>query len=133
MEGHATHVRSSLQLTQKVYAELTRLSDTFSIEESYPFTDAVDYRSFVVQCAGNLTHPEDMSSIPHCLDDILLADPAIIQQKQRALQRNVVKVLYGVGQDAHRYDDAFAQLIRQLRMYLDNHVSAAAVSIEVSN
>jgi Exostosin family len=101
---------------------------TWSIEESYPFVDAIDYRSFVVECPGNATHPQDMSHIPKCLDDWLLLLPEnskILQQKQEALQRDVVKVLYGVGPDAHRYEDAFAQLIRQIQRYLEGHIESS--------
>jgi hypothetical protein len=92
------------------------------VEETYPFTDTIDYPSFVVDCPGNYTHPSDMSHIvPTCIEDLISNHPEIIKQKQNALQKSIMKLLYGVGPDAHVYDDAFAQLIKSLRHYLDNH------------
>ena len=114
--------RTSWFLPEPTTSKHTVHRHVWSVEETYPFTDIIDYRSFVVECPGNHTHPEDMSHIiPTCIEDLITNHPDIIQQKQEALRKVVLKVLYGVGPDAHRYDDAFAQLIRSLRHYLDNY------------
>ena len=100
-------------------------TDVWSVEETHPFTDTIDYSSFVIECPGNYTHPSDMSHIvPACIENLISNHAEIIKQKQDALQQSVVKVLYGVGPDAHVYDDAFAQLIRSLRHYLNKHALA---------
>jgi hypothetical protein len=93
--------------------------NSWGLEETYPFMDAIDYHSFTVQCPGNETHPEDMTGSVSCLETTL-ADEALLLSKQVALRREMVKVSYGLGPDAHRYEDAFAQLIRQLRKYVDD-------------
>jgi hypothetical protein len=100
---------------------------TYAAEQSYPFTDTIDYPSFVVECPGNYTHPTDMSHIvPTCIEDLISNHPEIINKKKEdALERSVVKVLFGSGPDAYVYDDAFEQLVRSLcPHYLDDHALA---------
>jgi Exostosin family len=109
----------------------------WSVEESYPFVKSVyvpgfapvddddderadeeqfgvDYRSFVVECPGNITHPEDMSHIVRdCIEPFLL-NPIEISRRQRSLRRAVISTLYGVGDESHRYNDAFSHLVHAL-------------------
>jgi hypothetical protein len=101
------------------------------VDESYPFgkgwssdyEKALDYVSFTVECIGNDTNEQDMSSVKPAME-LLLANPDELKKKQLALPAAVVATTYGLGHDAHRHEDAFAHVIRSLRAYLDNHVSA---------
>ena len=102
--------------------------DTWSVQESYPFVDQIDYRSFVVECEGNSTHPETTAkTIVSTLVGLLEETPSaergggttILEAKQAALRAASTSLVYGVGPDAHRTNDAFAHLIRSLRHYVD--------------
>ena len=113
-----------------------RIGDTWSVKESYPYFDQVDYGRFTVECPGNALDQTDMSSMVHMLESLLLPfnqnssgipqtttpTKSLLEQKQEALSQSVVSFLYGVGPDAHRFDDAFSHLIRSLRSYLDAYV-----------
>ncbi|KAL3923063.1 MAG: hypothetical protein SGILL_001870 [Bacillariaceae sp.] len=97
-----------------------------ALEENYPYVDSIDYRSFTVECPCNVTNPDNMVHVvPECLEPFL-NNTAAIRQKQEALRNEVIKLMYGLGPDAHRYEDAFAQLIRQLRRYLDDYNDSKA-------
>jgi hypothetical protein len=105
--------------------------DTWSVQESYPFVDQIDYPAFVVECEGNATHPEATAqNIVSTLETLLTERPSRdpttgrllptkLQQKQAALRAASTSLVYGVGPDAHRTNDAFAHLIRALRNYTD--------------
>ena len=100
------------------------IGNTWSVRESFPFVDEIDYKSFTVQVEGNYSVHTDMSHVTPALE-AFLSDTEGLKRKQEALRETVVKFLYGVGPDAHRYDDAFAHLIRSLRFYL-NHLNKSA-------
>jgi len=106
------------------------IGDTWSVQESYPFVDQIDYRSFVVECKGNTTHPKTTAkNIVQKLVSLLEEKPSldsngdtiltVLEQKQIALREASTSVIYGVGPDAHRTNDAFAHLLRSIRSYLD--------------
>jgi hypothetical protein len=106
------------------------ISETWSVRETYPYVDLVDYSTFTVECPGNISDHGDFSILIRTLDS-LLAEHTILEgqrsksqleMKQEALKRSVTSFLYGVGPDAHRFDDAFAQLIRSIRAVLDKKI-----------
>jgi hypothetical protein len=93
------------------------IGDTWSVRESYPYLEHIDYRGFTVEVEGNLTVHDDLSHVAHTLEEL---SKSALHQKQVAMSKAAVSFLYGVGPDAHRYEDAFAHLIRSLRTYLDD-------------
>jgi len=100
--------------------ESGRFANTYSVQESYPFVDTIDYASFVVESMAleyfNLTAKMIVTTI-----ESLLNEPGrvTIRKKQEALERVGRSFVYGVGPDAHRTCDAFAHLVESLRAYLD--------------
>jgi hypothetical protein len=119
---------------------------TYSISEAYPFPTglfgahaasnvssgrhaanqydeerllAIDYESFVVQCPGNVTHEHNVSSLRTTMHDMLINGKDDIRRRQLKMKEVALAFSYGLGKDAHRYNDAFARIIRALRHYVD--------------
>lgn len=87
-----------------------------SVGLTYPFhpalyghdaMTAVDYDSFVVEVPGNRVNEQDMSKAKSVMEN-LMCDPEALKAKQLAMRSWVVSQTYGLGQDAHVYEDAFA-------------------------
>jgi hypothetical protein len=101
---------------------------TPSIDMAYPFAKgrfsgkdlAVDYESFVVQCPGNVTNQEDVSSLRMTMLDLLENKPDEIRQRQLNMKEYAMAFSFGLGEDAHRYNDAFARIVRVLKQYIDD-------------
>lgn len=103
-----------------------------SARDSYPFASGafneslmdpdfqpVRYEDFVVHSKGIANNESDMSAMEKELES-LLDQPDKIREKQLAMQRHAVSLLFGVGAEAHLHEDAFAKTIRALRSYVDN-------------
>ena len=99
--------------------------DTWSVSQTYPFASglfpdelAIDYSSFVVEAPGNIEHIRDTSSVARKMEE-LLADREELKRRQLQMKEYALLFTMGVGEDAHRYEDEFARIIRTLRLYLE--------------
>ena len=104
-----------------------------SVQQTYPFAKGVfggqedleiDYESFVVEIPIDVKNQENVSGIIKAMESIL-ADPAELRRRQLAMMRYAVAFTYGMGKDAHQYDDAFAHILKALRYYLDHKIQPA--------
>jgi hypothetical protein len=85
------------------------------------FVDRIDYPSFVVECVGNSSDPvASAETLLATLNNLLENETELLQQKQAAMKIASRQLVYGVGPDAHKTNDAFTHLIRSLREYVDN-------------
>jgi hypothetical protein len=109
-------------------------SITFSVQQTYPFAKGlfpgdeeqeveIDYESFVVECPGNPVNESDVSSIRLTVEDMLRNRPDEIRQRQLAMKKVALSFTFGMGDDAHKYNDGFARMIRALRYTVDNHLT----------
>jgi hypothetical protein len=73
----------------------------------------IDYDSFVVRALGNVADETNVSSILTTMEEIL-ADPQEVARRQRNMMAVAPLLTFGLGQDAHVYDDAFARIMRIL-------------------
>ena len=104
---------------------------SYSVEQSYPFYRRerdypanpykVEYESFVVECPGYSQDHRNMSNAKSCMEQLML-DQTALKKKQLAMKKWSISFRYGVGTDAHQYEDSFALIIRSLREYLDKYV-----------
>ena len=95
-----------------------------TIEESYPFAKGifggdeeieVDYEEFVVQCDGNQEDERVVSSLRKNMLELLKNRPDEIRRRQLSMKKAAIAFTFGMGGDAHRYNDAFARVIRGLK------------------
>ena len=85
---------------------------------SYPYWNTtIDYKSFVVRIPSNPYNMTDMSHIMPYLENLLL-NPSEILQRQIALQYYAPLLTWGMGNDAHLYEDSFTELLKSLKDYL---------------
>jgi hypothetical protein len=99
-----------------------------SVQQTYPFAKGVfvgqddleiEYESFVVTIPiDHVNDPNNVSGILRTMESIL-ADPLELRRRQLAMMKASVAFTYGMGKDAHQYDDAFAHILKALRYYLD--------------
>jgi len=100
-----------------------------SVESSYPFAKGlfdesveIDYESFVVQV------PDKVTNIKPILEAIL-EDPGELKRRQENMAKYAPLLSYGAGKDAHKYNDAFLQIVKAIMHYmngLDNKGSSDA-------
>jgi hypothetical protein len=76
----------------------------------------IDYDSFVVKAAGNPKDESNLTSILTAIESIL-NNPKELRRRQLNLMSYAPRLTYGLGLDAHKYDDAFSQIMRQLERY----------------
>mmetsp|Transcript_13747 Transcript_13747/g.21392 ORF Transcript_13747/g.21392 Transcript_13747/m.21392 type:complete len:124 (-) Transcript_13747:8-379(-) len=90
----------------------------FPVEFSYPFAkhsnsigteSEIDYDSFVVQV-------KEVGEMRETLEK-LLRNHTEIQRLQLNLMKNAQYFLYGMGDDRHLHEDAFAKILQSLEMY----------------
>jgi hypothetical protein len=77
----------------------------------------IDYDSFVVKAAGNPKDESNLTSILTAIESIL-NNPKELRRRQLNLMSYAPRFTYGLGLDAHKYDDAFSQIMRQLERYV---------------
>jgi hypothetical protein len=92
---------------------------TSTIQESYPFFNELDYEAFVIQAPGNESDERDVSSILKVMEEMLLHQPEGIRRRQMLLKDAAIAFTYGLGEDSHRYNDAFARIVRALQSHVD--------------
>lgn len=99
-----------------------------SIYDAYPFMKGqfgfrddieIDYDEFVVSVAAHANNEEDVSSLRITMDQ-LVGDTLKLQRMQLALRSAAQRLSYGLGEDAHQSNDAFANILRSLS-YLLSH------------
>ena len=73
----------------------------------------IDYTSFVVRALGDPQNETDMTPMLKAMEQVL-ADPQDVARRQRNMMKYITLFTFGLGKDAHRYDDAFAALMRTL-------------------
>jgi hypothetical protein len=103
---------------------LDRVSPT--IQMSYPFAKglfsddnlAIDYESFVISCPGNEGDLSDVSCLRESMLRMLEHEPDEIHVRQLQMKKFASAFTYGLGNDAHRYDDAFARIIRAIKVLI---------------
>ena len=109
-------------------------TETFSAYQSIPFPKTmfdgdmaieIDYESFVLECPVNMRQPRDFSLIRKTVEEYLVNRTDDIRQKQLNMRQYALAFSIGLGQDAHRYDDGFARLIRQIKHYLDKYTGTS--------
>ena len=88
--------------------------DPFYIESK----DVVEYESFAVEAKGDVEDEQNFTSMISAMESMILNSPDEIQERQLALKKHVISLLYGVDADAHRYDDAFARILKVLEAYV---------------
>mmetsp|Transcript_61598 Transcript_61598/g.70793 ORF Transcript_61598/g.70793 Transcript_61598/m.70793 type:complete len:131 (+) Transcript_61598:1202-1594(+) len=73
----------------------------------------VDYRSFVIVAYYNSSNQDDMTPL---IDEMLevLQNPVELERRRQAMSEYAVRLVYGLGRDAHVYNDAFSQILYQL-------------------
>ena len=90
----------------------------YPVELSYPFAkysnsispeNEIDYDSFVVKV-------KDVGSIRETLIG-LLQNRTEIERLQSNLMKNAQFFLFGMGEDSHSYEDAFAKVVQSLEYY----------------
>jgi hypothetical protein len=79
----------------------------------------IDYDEFVVSVAAHANNEEDVSSLRITMDQ-LVGDTLKLQRMQLALRSAAQRLSYGLGEDAHQSNDAFANILRSLS-YLLSH------------
>ena len=99
---------------------LTEFALTAPTSGAYPYWNNIDYRSFVVRVPGNIHNISDMSHILPYLESEVLSNATLIREKQIALQKNAPLFAWGMGDDAHAYEDAFTELLKVLKQYADS-------------
>jgi hypothetical protein len=59
--------------------------------------------------------------------ELILANPAELRKRQLAMMKYALGFTYGMGNDAHQYDDAFAHILKAIRFYLVNKLKESAL------
>jgi hypothetical protein len=96
------------------------------VRETYPFHKelfgdpeiGIDYDSFVVECPGNEANESDVSIVRRTMEDLLLNRPDEIRERQLRMKEVALAFTFGLGDDAHRYNDGFARTIRVLSTHV---------------
>ena len=97
--------------------------DPFYIEKE----NAIDYASFAVVTQGNSSEIKNFLPMIEDMDTLIRLAPDEIRQRQLTLKKNVIPLIYGLGDDAHRYDDAFSRTMRILEAYVHRVVTGKVV------
>ena len=80
-----------------------------------PLTN-IDYDSFVVRVPGKHRRHNDFSEVEAAIEK-LLANTTELQRRQVHLMENAPKFAFGLGIEAHKYDDMFARILRAMGQY----------------
>lgn len=97
--------------------------DPFYVEEE----NTIDYESFSVVTHGNSSDAKNFLPMIEKMDTLIRLAPDEIRRRQLALKENVIPLIYGLGEDAHRYDDAFSRTMRILEAYVHRVVTGRVV------
>lgn len=77
----------------------------------------INYKSFVLQVDA----VDENDGPTHIIDAMqdLLANPSQLREMQLNMMNHASKVAFGLGPNAHLYNDSFAETLRMIRYYLD--------------
>jgi len=76
----------------------------------------IDNDSFVVRVPGDRKHERNFSLVKTVVEE-LLANPEELKRKQLSLMKNAHKLSFGLGLDAHKYDDMFQRTLQAMGQY----------------
>ena len=105
-------------------------SMSVTIQQAYPLAKGMfghdvsielDYESFVVACPANEKNESDVSILLRTMKEWIENRPEDIRVIQERLRQAALALSWGIGPDAHQYDDSFRRVIRILRRYVDLH------------
>lgn len=97
------------------------LPDGYPIKDSYPWAkgsnstckdEEIDYRAFIVEVAS-------VESVKPAVQ-ALMRNASDIRRRQLLLRKYAPTFCYGLGGDAHKYQDAFSKILESLRYYVDH-------------
>jgi len=97
----------------------------YTVWDSFPFAKGsssiapeheIDYESFVVQVEGGV------GNIKPTLESIM-RNVTDLRRRQMNLMRYAPLLVYGMGKESHRYDDAFTQILRSIEFALGKLVN----------
>ena len=104
-----------------------RFPETFSPQQSLPFWKGlvggdpdteIDYESFAVRIPMEIDPPTSLSIVHQTISEFLANRTDEIRERQQNMRPYGLAFSFGLGRDAHRYDDGFARIVRQLKYYL---------------
>ena len=98
---------------------LTSHALTAPTSATYPYWNNIDYKSFVVRVPGNVHNISDMSHILPYLENNILNNATLLRQMQLSLMKYAPLFSWGMGSDAHVYEDAFTELLKVLKQYVN--------------
>jgi hypothetical protein len=90
------------------------------LKDSYPWINGagvidpaneIDYESFVVEVAGGVKNIKPVL-------EALFENPRGIRRRQINLMKYASSFSYGMGENAHKYEDAFHKILRSLQFHL---------------
>mmetsp|Transcript_16315 Transcript_16315/g.24786 ORF Transcript_16315/g.24786 Transcript_16315/m.24786 type:complete len:90 (+) Transcript_16315:390-659(+) len=81
--------------------------------------DLIDYESFAVETVGDIGNKTNFGSMFDMMEAMIEENPNEIRERQLILKEQVVSLTYGLGEDAHRYDDAFSRVMKILESMND--------------
>ena len=97
--------------------------DPFYLEKE----NTIDYESFAVVTHGNSSDDKNFLPMIEEMDTLIRLAPEEIRQRQLILKKNVIPLMYGLGEDAHRFDDAFSRTMKILEAYVHRVVTGKVV------
>jgi Exostosin family len=88
----------------------------------YPFHRSlvdfgIDYQSCVLTVPA--VHQQDVQKLVPAMEYTILHQPDRIRQWQTSLQNCAVRTAFGMGRNAHKHNDAFAQIMRMIQYHLE--------------
>jgi len=87
--------------------------------------DLIDYESFAVEAVGDPGDEMNFGSMFDMMEDMIEENPNEIMERQLILKKQVVSLTYGLGEDAHKYDDAFSRVMKILE-HMNGYDSTSA-------
>jgi len=106
--------------------ENNRAMEHSSVQQTYPFAkgafpgasqegplEVVDYESFVVEVPMNRFQQKNVSGIMTAMERVL-NNPEELRRRRLAMMKYAMSFTYGMGEDAHVYEDAFSKILSVL-------------------
>jgi len=93
--------------------------ENFALKQNtYPFWNRINYESFVVAVpvSGN-----DLGPIKPFLENLLKNETDLIRRRLE-MKKVAPLMTFGVGRDAHKYEDSFSQMMRDIKDYLNEKI-----------
>lgn len=80
--------------------------------------DTIDYESISFEAIGDPLDETNFDPMFDLMEKMIDEYPEWIEHCQRILEENIISFTYGLGDDAHQFDDAFSHLTKLLEVYL---------------